>query len=336
MSAVLARKRYAVKLVQLRYVKSVVDTGSFSMSARLCGVSQPTISNAISDLEEELRAKIFVRSTRRVELTPFGTHIVGFVECILDHVEDIKQEAESHAWPAQRVLRIAFSPIVDGPRLMGVFESFRARCPDAAFVYKECATTELENCLGHARLDVICGVRIHDTPAFNRCALYSDTLRFLPRGPIRGYRGPRMMSLAQVSRETLIFSADACGLAPLVRDIFDKQGLELKEYPGHPLSYRVIQEWSSEGIGAAVLPESKIDGDVRAYPVVTLDEQVVSIAIEAVWARANRTPHVKAFATFLRGMAASGALRRGEKPTPVEVERADAPIPFPREVVPSR
>jgi LysR family hydrogen peroxide-inducible transcriptional activator len=324
-----------VKLVQLRYVKSVASTGSFSMSARLCGVAQPTISNAISDLEAELRAKIFVRTSRRVELTPFGARVIGYVECILNHVEDIRQEAESYGWPAQRVLRVAFSPVIDGPRLMGAFESFRVRCPEAAFVYKECGAAELERCLGQERLDVICGVRIHDSPAFNRCALYADTLRFLPKGPIRDYRGPRTVSLADVSRETLIFAVDACGFAPLVREYFHQQNLDLKEYPGHPLSYRVIQEWSNEGIGAAVLPESKIEGDVRAYPLVTLNDQPLSIVIEAVWVRGNRAPHVKAFATFLRGMAASGALRGGSA-SPPDPGRAVAAFCPPPALAPSR
>ena len=42
-----------MNLVQLRYVKVVARAASFSAAARECCVSQPTISNAISDLEDD-------------------------------------------------------------------------------------------------------------------------------------------------------------------------------------------------------------------------------------------------------------------------------------------
>jgi LysR family transcriptional regulator, hydrogen peroxide-inducible genes activator len=331
-------KNNDVKLVQLRYVKSVATTGSFSMSARICGVSQPTISNAISDLESELRAKIFNRTTRCVELTPFGTRILNYIDCILNRTEDIKHEAEACMWPAQKLLHVAFSPIIDGPRVMAAFEMFQTRCPEIAFVYRECVATEMEACLGQEKLDVACGIRIHDSPTLNRCVLYRDALRFLPRGGLKSYRGPRTLSLAEIAREILIFPVDACGFAPAVRELFQGENLELRAYPGHPLSYRVIQEWSSEGLAAALLPESRIEGDSESYPMVVLRDQPVQIAVEAVWSRANRNPHAKAFATFLRDLAASGALRRGRLlprlPKPPLVVPAAAH--FPATLVPSR
>ena len=56
----------------LRYAASVAELGSFSAAARACSVSQPTVSNAIADLEELLGARIFERSTRKLALTPAG------------------------------------------------------------------------------------------------------------------------------------------------------------------------------------------------------------------------------------------------------------------------
>lgn len=293
-----------MRLVQLRYMKSVAGTGCFSTSARIFGVSQPTISNSISDLEEELHGKVFRRSTRCVELTPFGLSIIGYVDSIFQQIEEIEQQAERHARPDQRLVRVAFSPIVDGPRLFSLFESFRAGCRGLDFVYRECGANELETCLGQDRLDVICGIRIHDLPAQGRCPVYRELLRFLPRGGL-GHAPPAdSVNLAEISKEVLILPVDACGLASAVHELFRQQGLCFDEYPGHPLSYAVLQEWTREGLGAAILPESRIVGDARVYPVVAgADGRPESITVEAVWLRANHDPLVRQLTRFLRDNA---------------------------------
>ena len=62
---------------QLRFVISVVDTGSFTRAADLCCVTQPALSNAINQLEDELGAKLLDRTTRSVSVTDFGALLIG-------------------------------------------------------------------------------------------------------------------------------------------------------------------------------------------------------------------------------------------------------------------
>ena len=52
----------------LKFVKATAEFKSFSKAAQFCHVTQPTLSNGISKLEEELGDKIFVRTTRMVDL----------------------------------------------------------------------------------------------------------------------------------------------------------------------------------------------------------------------------------------------------------------------------
>jgi len=93
MEMISAWKDHAVRLTQLQYVKLVASSGSIGESARISGVSQKTLSTAITELEEELRVKIFSHTPGRVELTPFGVSIIGIVESVFGRVEDIKREA---------------------------------------------------------------------------------------------------------------------------------------------------------------------------------------------------------------------------------------------------
>ena len=299
-----------MKLIQLQYAKVVADCGSFSAAARHCGVSQPTISNAVSDLEAELGAKLFMRTTRRVELTAFGRDIIRHVEGVLNSAGDLEHQAKALLNPKQKLLRIAFSPIIDSRRLMTLFEPFKQDRPSLEIIYKECSVGDLNARLDDEHIDVACGIRARDAPNRGSCVLYADPLRYLPRGGPDPHAGPRSIALGDIAREALILTAGDCGLAPTTRDLFRRHKSALREYPGQAISYQVLQEWSQLGIGAALLPESRIVGDAAGYPAVIANRLPVSITYEATWNKnASAPPHIKEFRKYLK--TAVAALTRG-------------------------
>src|SRR5260370_8803193 len=58
-----------MELHQLRYFCAIADTGSFSRAAQQSHVSQPSLSQQIGKLEDELGARLFDRLGRSVRLT---------------------------------------------------------------------------------------------------------------------------------------------------------------------------------------------------------------------------------------------------------------------------
>jgi DNA-binding transcriptional LysR family regulator len=72
----------------LRYFLAVAELGSFSKAAARVSVTQPTLSVGIAKLEEQLGARLFERTTRRVSLTPAGSRF-------LQHARRITQEYEA-------------------------------------------------------------------------------------------------------------------------------------------------------------------------------------------------------------------------------------------------
>ncbi len=166
-----------MNLIHVRYAKMVAEMGSFSAAARDCGVSQPTISNAISDFEAELGAKLFKRTTRRVELTSFGRNLLHSIEGVLNSVHDLEQQAKTLLQPQHKLLRVAFSPIIDSLRLMALFAPFKQASHDLEIIYKKCSVADLEARLDSEQVDVICGIRLGDASKRGRCVLYRDVLR---------------------------------------------------------------------------------------------------------------------------------------------------------------
>ncbi|HEY0911898.1 MAG TPA: LysR family transcriptional regulator [Bradyrhizobium sp.] len=61
-----------VDLRQLRAFVTVVQVGSFSRAARSLGMSQSALSQAVRQLEDELRVRLLDRTTRSVQLSKVG------------------------------------------------------------------------------------------------------------------------------------------------------------------------------------------------------------------------------------------------------------------------
>lgn len=76
-----------MELHQLRYFVAVARTRNFSRAAERCRVAQPSLSQQIIKLEEELGEKLFERTKRTVALTPAGEIFRAHAERVLDEVE---------------------------------------------------------------------------------------------------------------------------------------------------------------------------------------------------------------------------------------------------------
>ena len=77
---------------QLRYFCAVAETGSFTRAAEREQVAQPSLSQQIMKLEEELGVRLFDRLGRTVRLTGFGQVFLPRARAILGELKAAKDE----------------------------------------------------------------------------------------------------------------------------------------------------------------------------------------------------------------------------------------------------
>lgn len=77
-------------LTQLNYIVALDRHKNFVQAAEACNVTQPTLSQQIQKLEEELGVQLFDRSQQPIRLTPIGEHIVAQARIVLRESERIQ------------------------------------------------------------------------------------------------------------------------------------------------------------------------------------------------------------------------------------------------------
>jgi len=295
-----------MNLSQLRFASAIASTGSFTAAAAQCCVTQPTLSNGIAQLEAELGERLFARTTRKVTPTPFGVHVLPYIDQVLAAQSSLVQQTQVFLHPDKRLIRIGTSPLVSSNLLRLMIEPYRRRHPAVDVVLREMNLTDLYRMLGDGLLDFVFGVAgIHKGP-WTATLLYEEPLLFIPRGAVWS-KGPRPQSvqLKDIADETYVMVPDACGLARATRALFRSQRRKLHEYSGEAMSYQVLQEWAALGIGAAILPKSKVAASERAsIPITGKSGHPASLAFEATWPRSGtQLPHLRDFANHLRKVA---------------------------------
>ena len=81
-------------LQQLRYVTAVADCGSMNEAAKTLFVSQPGLSGAIKELEEETGIEIFKRTNKGVLPTPEGEEFLGYARQLLNQYDKGAQKVQ--------------------------------------------------------------------------------------------------------------------------------------------------------------------------------------------------------------------------------------------------
>ena len=84
------RWEFVMTLAQLRYAIVVADSKSMNEAARELFISQPSLSAAMKDLEEELGIDVFIRSSRGVTLTPEGEEFIGYARQVVEQYQLIE------------------------------------------------------------------------------------------------------------------------------------------------------------------------------------------------------------------------------------------------------
>src|ERR1700691_69471 len=139
---------------QLRYVCAIADTGNFSRAAKRCKIAQPSLSQQVLKLEEELGTKLFDRLGRSIRLTEAGRAFIPRARAILEQMEAARSRAGDQNTDLRGSVAVGVIPTVAPYLIPSYAARFAKRYPDAKLRIVEDTTLVLIEGLRDLSIDV--------------------------------------------------------------------------------------------------------------------------------------------------------------------------------------
>lgn len=143
-----------MELHQLRYFLAVARARNFSRAAEHCHVAQPSLSQQIKKLEEELDERLFERTKREVALTPAGELFRGHAERVLEEVELARDKVREVRGLVRGRVVLGALPTVAPYHLPARLRRFTAAHPGIEVVVHEDTTAQLAAAVLAKEIDV--------------------------------------------------------------------------------------------------------------------------------------------------------------------------------------
>jgi DNA-binding transcriptional LysR family regulator len=143
-----------MEMHQIRYFLAVADTLNFTRAAGLSNVSQPALTRAIQQLEDEMGGLLLRRERKLTHLTDFGKLIQPHLRQLLADAEAAKTTAKRFLSLQQAQIRLGIMCTVGPARFMSFLASFHAANPGCEITLIEGVPARLSDLLLQGELDL--------------------------------------------------------------------------------------------------------------------------------------------------------------------------------------
>lgn len=290
-----------MEMQQIRYVVAVARTGNFSRAAEHCHVAQPSLSQQIQKLEDELGERLFDRMNREVKLTPHGESFLHRAIRIMEEVDSAKREAGEARDLLRGTLTIGVLPTIAPYLLPEVMAKFVEKFPGVKIVVEEDTTARLLKLLHEYELNFAVASQPIRGEEMEVRELFSEEL-LLAVPPGHPLTRKRTVTAACLKNERLIVMKDGHCLGDQVLGFCDRRDVKPR------ISFRssqieTIQALVASGLGISLIPSMAAREYRKGLPQYrSFQSPKPSRKIVAVWPR--QRPPRRAAAEFLKVISA--------------------------------
>ena len=286
------------QVADLRAFAAIHETGSFSRAAIKLGITQPTVSIRLRNLEEYLGFKLIDRQQGSA-LTPMAQPVLSQVKLVLAQLDAFADTARGLDDLRMGLLRVGFST---PPQAMELIGRFRQQIPGVELSLLQSDTWTLIDHLKHNKIDVaIMTMAAPPSDQFSGVLVEHQTLAaMVPAG--HDLDGTNPVSWTRILDEPLLLRrAPSLTLTQIEREAA-KHGLSLDPFLELP-SREAIKEAVAAGIGIGLAFASEIGRDVRIAKVEIAGAETVNAVYVVGRAELISLPAIAAFLDCARQYA---------------------------------
>lgn len=150
----------------LEYFSEVAEHLSFTKASQSLHVTQPSISKAIKNLEDELGVPLFYRSSKQLELTDAGKAVLINAKKVLEAFNNLTLELTDMMELKTGEIRIGIPPIVGAAFFSKLIGQFKETYPEVKITLTEVGTKKIKQGVENGSLDIglICTFPTQNSP----------------------------------------------------------------------------------------------------------------------------------------------------------------------------
>lgn len=292
-----------MELHQLRYVLAVAKTGNFSRAAEQCHVSQPSLSQQIQKLEDELGERLFSRLKRVAVPTAAGEALVARAARILGEIDAAHRDVADTSNLQRGRVSVGVIPTIAPYLLPRVLTALARDCPGLEVEIHENNTAELLVAAAACELDLaILSLPIHDERFVKEALFDEELLLALPPG--HRLEKKATVKLADLEEEQFILMKEGHCLGDQALRLCDRHGLH-PQVVLRSAQLETVQALVMAGVGISLIPAMARDPKRTAQPVYrSLLAPKPKRTIGVLWRKEHH--HSKAALEFLRHLRKVG------------------------------
>jgi LysR family transcriptional regulator for metE and metH len=258
----------AVEIRHLRLIAAIAEHGSITAAGRVLNLTQSALSHQLRELESRLRSPMFMRTARRMVLTPAGEQLTHIARSVLSQIDSFERQVLDGSFSTTRgSVRIATECYTAYHWLPAVLRDFRVRWPNVDLDVRAEHTASPIPALRDGALDLalvysrVADKRVRVEP------LFDDEL-VIVTAPDHRFAGSTYVSVEALAKEHLFVYTQRDGNSTVSRDILEPAGVEPARITRIQLTEAII-ELVAAGLGVAVLAKWAVLPAVRSGAVQT-------------------------------------------------------------------
>lgn len=249
-----------VSLRQLRYLVALAEEASFTRAAAAAGVSQPSLSQAVRQLESALGAPLVERGAR-AHLTPLGREVADRARRILLEVRDLADLRAAGEAGLLGTIRLGVTPTLGAYLLPRLVARLHRQFHDLRVHVRENPPGLLVEALAAGQHDVILAQLPLQAPATHAERLFREPLH-LAMAADHPLAARAAIDREDLAGQDLLTLQRGYRLAEQTITLAEEVGARVRtDYEGTSLD--AIRQMAGMGMGLAVLPELYVRQEIR-------------------------------------------------------------------------
>lgn len=251
---------------QLLAFCTLVQTGSFTETARILSLTQSAISHSVKNLEADLRCQLVTRTGRKINITEDGEELYKDAQNILNQMQGVRFRIQDRANWGRGRLRIGASTTACQHILPNVLREFNECFPDCIMTITPADTPELLEMTRKHEIDLAI---IVDPEALNDVEvkpLFSDEL-ILVASPIHEFAQIGSVKMNKIAQERLVLYNKGSFTFGQIEHFFRQHKLLLENYIELG-SMEAIKELVKINYGVSFLASWIVENEINAGSLV--------------------------------------------------------------------